>query len=277
MDLRRYRKSTSLLLLMVLAIASLFLFSPTGLADIGINPKLGQENDKQATSMFCVFGCQSNSNSSPESSQSTTKNFSGKDLLGSRFDGANLQGSSLHKANLSNTDLSNANLTRADLSGADLTDVKISQIKNIDSLDFGGIDWSKIHLSESEALQFARSNLQQNDIFELAKDQLSDLDLLMLLKTNHFNIDLTDFDISKVKLSDKVLLNLIKSNLNNGSFLHSATIVPQDLLDLLMRQNLLVKVDLTGADLHDTNFSGANLQNTILNGAKMPKGNIYRP
>ena len=269
---------TTLMFSIVLAIANLFVFSSRGLADVGLNPKLGQENNKQATSMFCLFGCQSNSDSSTGSpQQSITRIFSGKDLLGSRFDGANLQGSSFHKANLSNTDLSNANLTRADLSGADLTDVKLSRIDHIDSLDFSGMDWSKIHLTKNEALEFSRSNLDKDTIFELAKKQLSDRDLLSLLKINHFDINLTDTDISKVKLSQKILLSLIQENLNNGSFLHSSTIGPQDLLDLLIRQNLLVKVDLTGVDLHDANLSGANLKNATLNGAKMPNGKIYRP
>ncbi|MGK7923934.1 MAG: pentapeptide repeat-containing protein, partial [Spirulina sp.] len=266
------------MLSIVLAIANLFVFSPRGLADVGLNPKLGQENNKQATSIFCLFGCQSNSDSSTGSRQrSVTRIFSGKDLLGSHFDGANLQGSSFHKANLANTDLSNANLTRADLSGADLTDVKLSRINHIDSLDFSGMDWSKIHLTKNEALEFAHSTLEKDTIFELAKEQLSDRDLLALLKTNNFTIDLTDMDISKVKINQKVLLSLIQENLKNASLFHSSTIVPQDLLDLLIRQNLLVKVDLTGADLHNANLSGANLQNAVLSGAKMPNGKIYRP
>ncbi|MBP0018163.1 MAG: pentapeptide repeat-containing protein [Cyanobacteria bacterium SBLK] len=262
---------------MVLAIA-LLSCSNAGLADVGLNPKLGQDNNQQATSMFCLFGCQSNSSSSPESRQgSNSKIFSGQDLLGSRFDGANLQGASFHKANLSNTDLSNTNLTRADLSGADLTDVKIGRIKNIDSLDFSDIDWSKIHLAKNESLKFARSNLEKDNILELAQEQLSDRDLLDLLKMKNFDVDITDIGVTKIKLNRKVLLSLINENLNNSSLFHSSTISAQDLLNLLIRQNLLVKVDLTGADLHDTNFSGANLKNAVLNGAKMPNGNIYRP
>jgi uncharacterized protein YjbI with pentapeptide repeats len=273
------RKSfATLICLIVFAIANLLIFSPSALADFGINSKLGQENNQQATSIFCVFGCQSNSDSNPDSSQkSDTKNFSGKDLLGSRFDGANLQGSSFHKANLSNTDLSNANLIRADLSSADLTDVKISRIKNIDSLDFSDMDWSKIRLTHNEILTFARTKLEKDTVFELAKEQLSDRDLFEILRIRNFDVDLTDIDVEKIKLDRKLLLGLMNANLNNKNLFHSATISPQDLLDLLIRQDLLVKVDLTGADLHDTNLSGANLENAILNGAKMPKGGIYRP
>lgn len=277
MKIKFVKALINLTFLMVLAIA-LLSCSSAELADVGINPKLGQDKNKQATSMFCLFGCQSNSNSNTESRQeSDNKIFSGQDLLGSRFDGANLQGASFHKANLSNTDLSNTNLTRADLSGADLTDVKIGRIKNIDSLDFSDVDWSKIHLTQNEILKFARSNLGKDNILELAKEQLSDRNLLDLLKMNNFDVDITDIGVTKIKLDRKILLSLISEHLNNSSLFHSSTISAQDLLNLLIRQNLLVKVDLTGADLHDTNFSGANLQQAILNGAKMPNGKIYRP
>lgn len=272
------KRVTNLILLVLVAIASLFLFGYATLADVGINPKLGQEKNQQATSMFCLFGCQSNTDSSAGSpQQADTRMFSGKDLLGSRFDGANLQGASFHKANLSNTDLTNSNLMRADLSGADLTDAKIGRIKNIDSLDFTEIDWSKVHLSKDNRLDFSRSNLETHDIAKLAREKLSDRDLLEILRVKEFDIDLTDIDVEKIKLDRKLLLGLINTSLNNKSLFHSATISPQDLLDLLIRQNLLIKVDLTGADLHETNLSGVDLQNAILNEAKMPNGKIYRP
>lgn len=147
------------------------------------------------------------------------------------------------KANLSKQDL--VNFIKADPNG----------------LDFSGLDWNKVKLSQKDILSLVNVKLNQQDLINLIKSHSTQLNF-----------------------SKEELLGLIQLNLNNSKFWRGSTLSSQDLLDLLA--NSLSGADLSGVDLQKANFTGSNLQQANLsgadlrqanlNGAKMPDGTLYR-
>ena len=210
---------------------------------------------------------------------------SGRDL--SAIQPINLSGTNLSESNLSCLDLSTAlldrvNLSRANLSYSDLSTLNLTG-SNLSSADLSHANLDELFLSETilAGANFSNASLQFSDFS--GKDFSSIKFLSTNLRGAKFNgADLrsVSFERTDLRRADfrKGIFGTPDSEMRNiPAYMQSEPVYASfefsildsaRLSDINLRRVSFVKASLKNADLHASDFSGSNLQNTILEYAK---------
>lgn len=236
-----------------------------------------------------------------DNGQVTALSFAGRDLTDGDLSGLNLSGCDFEEAilervnfegcNLQGARLNNAILTRSNLSKADLTGARCKGanfgLTNLEGANLSGTDLTEAVLGKANltGASFERANLKGADLMEAVLENTNFASaalpqcrfLKATLKNVHFeNADLsqavfiegtlTDVDFSGSNLTSAVFLTTVgtgvrfsKAKLENARFVNDAS---------------FVGADFSGVHAPTSNFRGANLQNSVWDGAFVERSDL---
>ena len=213
----------------------------------------------------------------------TGANLTKADLTGANLTKADLTGANLTKANLTTADLTGANLTTADLTTADLTTADLTTADltganltganltgaNLTGADLTGADLTGADLTGAD---LTTANLTTANLTTANLNGAKNLkDVTSWQLTNLSQANFSSFDEKKLK----------GSKFEGAFYINGqppslpGTLKPEE-LEIQSIENIkdLQGVNLSGADLRDTNLSKANLSDADLRDTNLSKANL---
>lgn len=176
-------------------------------------------------------------------------------LAGANLKGATLSGATLHQATLAGADLTGAKLKRATLTGrADLSGANLSfaDLSNA-NLEGANLAWSDLSNATLNGANLASANLSGAQIL-----------FTFLSQANLASAILTEATICGSQFLEVNLVGAILTHIKHrdpAMWSH-------------FTNSLLMKANLTGADLPSVNFTGANLSDAVLVNATITPANF---